>query len=500
MRVQAWSLGPLLSVAVLGAAGDLRLVEAVKNRNPEAARALLDLQVDVNTPQGDGATALHWTAHWNDMETLELLIGAGANVNAVNDLGVTPIALASAHQKATGVETLLAAGASPDLASETGVTPLMRAARTGSVDAARALLAGGANVNARETVREQTALMWAVAQRHPVVVRVLLENGANVHARTRTREAMVLLDADRELQRGVKTAREVGTMIKTGGSTPLLFAASHDDLESARLLLAAGANANDAAPDGNSVLVVATHSGQGELAALLLDHGADPNADGGGYTALHTAVLRSDLVAVEALLAHGANPNARLTRGMPVRRFGIEWSLPSTLVGATPFFVAAAFVDVDMMQALAAGGADPTLAILDGTSPLLAASGMVRSASANAGRRLTRPPVSAADVVRIDSYGRMDRPDLESRALGAIELLLELGVNVNARNATGDSALHGATAGGFTRVIQLLAEEGATLDLTNSHGQTPLSLTTEGRNRRVLEPAAELLRKLGATK
>ena len=255
MRVQAkslvaWSMGLLLSVASLDAAGDLRLVEAVKSRNTEAARVLLNQQVDVNTPQGDGATALHWAAHWGDLEMLELLLGAGANVNAANDLGVTPLALASAHREAPSVEKLLATGANPNLDSETGVTPLMIAARTGSVDAVRALLARGAHINARETAREQTALMLAVAQRHPVVVRALLENGADVHARSRTRDAMVLLDADKARERSVMTAREVGTMIKRGGSTPLLFAASHGDLESAKLLLVAGANANDAAPDG----------------------------------------------------------------------------------------------------------------------------------------------------------------------------------------------------------------------------------------------------------
>ena len=75
----------------------------------------------------------------------------------------------------------------------------------------------------------------------------------------------------------------------------MLFAARSGDLESAKLLVAAGADVNGAAPDGNSVLVVAAHSGHGSVAEFLLDKDADPNATGAGYTALHAAVLRGDL-------------------------------------------------------------------------------------------------------------------------------------------------------------------------------------------------------------
>src|SRR5205807_558418 len=142
---------------------------------------------------------------------------------------------------------------------------------------------------------------------------------------------------------------------------PLLFAARSGDVESMQLLLRAGADANDAQPDGVSALVLAAHSGHGAAAALLLDHGADPNALAGGYTPLHAAILRSDVPLVKALLAHGANPNLRMTRGTPLRRDTTDWNLPKTLVGSTPFLLAAKFLEPEILAALAAAGGDPRL-------------------------------------------------------------------------------------------------------------------------------------------
>ena len=173
--------------------------------------------------------------------------------------------------------------------------------------------------------------MWAVSQRHARVVRVLIDAGADVHARSRTRPVVTA--------RSAATAREgVVVVVDEGGFTPLLFAARQGDLASTRLLLAAGADVNDMAPAGTSALVVAAHSGHGELAALLLDHGADANAAGAGYTPLHAAVLRGDAGLVHALLERGAKPNARLMSGTRFSRQGKLWSLDMRWTGATPFF------------------------------------------------------------------------------------------------------------------------------------------------------------------
>src|SRR5262249_9372351 len=155
------------------------------------------------------------------------------------------------------------------------------------------------------------------------------------------------------------------------------------DLESAKLLVAAGAAVDDRAPDGYRAMQLASHSGHGELAQWLLDHGADPNAADAGFTTLHTAVLTGDLSLVKALLAHGAKPNARITKATPIRRLGEDLALPTPLVGATPFFLAAKYADVPILRALVAGGADPLVPAADLTTPLMAAAGVGWSGTTN---------------------------------------------------------------------------------------------------------------------
>lgn len=499
-NVIAWPALLLLLVVSLADASDLRLVQAVKQKDKSAVRALLKQRVNVNAAEGDGATALHWAAYHNDLETAERLIAAGANVNAANDLGITPLALAAVNADTSLVEKLLKSGANSEAAGEAGVTPLMEAARAGNVGAVRALLAHEANVNAKDNDREQTALMWAVAQHHSEVVQALLERGANVLARTRVRSQRIMLDQGP--RRIVKTSRQDATDAEMGGNTPLLFAAQVGDADSAKLLLAAGANVNDATGEGNSALVVAALAGHGSVAAVLLDAGADPNAAGGGYTALHAAVLRSDLQTVKALLARGANPNATLTKGSRVNRFGLQWALYNTLVGATPLFVAACYLEIDIMRALLAGGASPMLALPDGTTALLVAAGIDVEHQTRPSDRNDR----SGDPDQ--EYGRGVRP--ESRVVEAIELLLGAGADVNAANAAGDTALHGAAVSGFPNAIQLLADKGAKLDVKNKNGKTPLALTIGGgaeqrqgfgspRPSPGLQKAQDLLRKLGAT-
>jgi ankyrin repeat protein len=474
-----WWMVSLLSVASFAAStSDLDLPRAAKNQDKDAVRALLKQRADVNTPQGDGSTALHWAAHWDDRDTAGLLLGAGANVNAANDLGVTPLYLACANGSAAMVQTLLAAGANPNAAAATGVSPLMQAARSGSADAVQALLARGANMDATENSAGQTALMWAAAQRHPEVVRVLVMHGVDVRVRSRTSGVLVNINAG---GRGLG-AHGPAKVVQTGGSTAMLFAARVGCAECARALLAGGANANDSAPDGNSALVLAAHSGQGAFAAFLLDKDADPNAHGAGYTALHAAVLRGDLDLVKALVAHGANPNARLESGTPLRREGPDYALPESLAGATAFLLAAKYADVDMMRVLSAGGADVKLVAKDGSTPLIAAASADRRPGGNSG-------------------GVMEE---ESHAREAVKLVLDLGCDVNAANQAGNTALYLAASRGYNTVVQLLADKGAKLDVKNKRGVTPLAATLvtrkgdEGGQPR-LKSTADLLRKLGAT-
>lgn len=483
----AWVLAGLMATGPL--------LDAVRERDAEAVRALLGAGVDVNAPAADGATALHWAAYLDDADLVELLLASGARADAANDLGVTPLHLAAANGNAAIVAALLAHGADPGAASEAGITPLMEAARAGSAAAVRALVARGADVDTREAARGQTALMWAAARRHPDVVRVLLDAGADVDARSRVRPVVVMLD--RGPRRTVKTSRQDAVWMEAGGYTALLFAAQAGDVESIRLLLGAGAGVDDPAPDGRSPLVLAAFAGHGAAARALIEAGADVDAAGAGYTALHAAVLRGDLGTVRALLARGADPDTRLARGSPVRRFGSQWALPNTLRGATPLFLAAAYLEIPILRALLEAGADHTIGLLDGTTPLHAAAGLPVEKEA-------RP----SDVERwnlVDSDSPLIPRD-EGDAHEAARLLLDAGAAANRRTQAGDTPLHGAAAAGMTRLIQLLASRGADLDAVNGSGETPLSLTLPrppqpGRAGTAGRPeVADLLRRLGATR
>src|SRR5271154_5591729 len=279
IRVIGAGTAALPVLLCLGATVDNRLADAVQQQNKAAIQSLLSGKADVNAPQGDGATAILWAAHWDDLETADQLIRAGADVNHANDLGVRPLILACTNGSSSMVGKLLSAGAKADLAAPTGETPLMTCSRSGSVDAVKDLLSHGANVNAKERLQDQTALMWAVAESHPGVVRVLIQHGADVKARSRVTDQVIVREETGArlvcpAPEGITAKCIDAETIHKGGSTPLLFAARSGDVESAKLLIAAGANVNDVAPDGNGVLVVAAYSGNGKVAEFLLDKDA----------------------------------------------------------------------------------------------------------------------------------------------------------------------------------------------------------------------------------
>jgi len=474
-------LGALVPISLTAAGADRRLVEAARRQDREAVRTLLKQHVDVNVPQTDGATPLHWAAHWDDLDTADLLIRAGANVQAANSYGITPLALACTNGNAAMVTLLLKAGADPNAARSTGETPLMTASRTGSMEAVKALLARGARVEAKEPQEGQTALMWAISERHADIARVLIEQQADVHART------------------------------TSGFTPLLFAARVGDLASTRMLLDAGGDANEASSDGTSALLVATVRGHANVAMFLLDRGADPNASRTGYTALHWAagvwetelngangiitqaddgewntlggVKAGKLELVKALLAHGANPNARLEKTPPrvgYTQLQVEQRVAgvNAFPGATPFLLAAMAGDIEVMRALAAAGADPRLKTKDDTTALMLAAGL--------GRYLAESRVT------------------EPQALEAVKVAFELGADVNAANESGNTALHGAAQVKANSVIEFLVAHGADVNVANKRGQTPETIgdTVRAGSATVASRTStgDLLRQLGAKK
>ena len=455
-----------------GAEQDQRLIEAVKAEDVQAVRALLDGRADVSAAQPDGATALHWASYRDALDLAGLLIEAGAGVDAPNDYGVTPLALACENGAARMVRRLLAAGADPNVPRETGETPLMTCARTGSLGAVAELLARGADPRRAESERGQTALMWAAGEGHTPVARVLVAHGADVRARS------------------------------AAGFTPLLIAAREDQPALAELLLDAGAGVNVETPDGLTPLLVATLRGHAALATSLLARGADPNAGGTGYAPLHWAsgswhteltgslrgidterddewrslngVRTGRLALVEALLAHGADPDVRLVAHPPQFGFASQ-RFRVSLVGATPFLLAAMDGNLAVMQALAAAGADLRLATEQRTTPLMAASGLGR---VPAETRVT---------------------DVET--LEAVGFLLSRGADIDAANADGRTALHGAAHIRSDALVQLLVDHGAEVRAGDRRGITPLMIAEGGGH--ILLPGlgggstADLLRALG---
>lgn len=466
-------------------APDRRLVEAVRRRDQAEIDRLLNARIGITTADADGSTALHWAAYLEDPAIVDRLIRAGADVNVVNDLGATPLLLACRSADGTIAERLLDAGARPDVAQASGETALMLASRAGSTRAVRALLARGADVNAKERTRGQTALMWAAANGRSEVTRVLLEHGADVHARSQSRRLVFNMGGNRSA--GSASADTPLEEVPLGGSTPLLFAARSGDVESARMLLDRGANVEDAQADGNTALIVAIHSGHASVGALLLERGANVHAAPLGYTALHAAVLRgtlrdrgvsnSDPMAgipmVKALIAKGADVNAVLKKGTPVRRWSQDFAFLERWVGATPFWLASRFLEIDMMRTLGAAGADVKKASRDGSTPLMVAAGQGYSRASGTeafikDRRdfssYNSEPFAVATAVPVDE---------QRRAREAVLLALELGADVNQSNNAGDTAVHAAAALGMNSVIEVLASRGAHLSAKNRAGRAP---------------------------
>ena len=487
-----------------------RLVDAAARRDAGAVRALLRAGADVDQRRADGATALLWAAHWDDRETVGLLLAAGADVNAADDYGVTPLMRAGENASSATVDLLLAAGADPNAAQDSGLTALMVAARTGSSEVVRALLDHGADVNAATARTSATALMWAVAAPHRVIVERLLAAGADI---------------------GVST---------TKGMTPLLTAAQHGDVETARLLIAAGADVNQPGADGTYPLPFAIVDGHDDFALFLIEQGADPNQTIGGIPALAAAAGDTDawtfhwdrehggaqyavreragggriylapaqrLPLVEALLAAGADPDARITTsamlmnyiGHPTRGAFESFSCGTgDLRGATPLWVAAhdangsgyvpvpAAVDREnaaqhaaIIARLLAAGADPSLAIDDGTTPLMAAAGL--------GQCTFRPNLTRG---------------LRSRgAEAAVRVLLEAGAEIDAVNEADFTALHGAAYRGLNEVVEHLVAHGADLDARDYRGRTPYRLAEGSKQSfqfQAFPETAALLAALGA--
>ncbi len=440
----------LLTAATLAAAVRSEVANAAMQGNKAAVRTLLQQKADVNSPQIDGTTALHWAVNADDVELTELLIRAGARVSAANKAGATPLLLATINGNATIIERLIAAGADPNAAlTKSADTAIMMASRTGKVEAVKVLLNRGAQVNAKETWGGTTALMWAVSERHPDVVKLLIDSGADVNAKSN----FVPSASGRGFEGTSPVAAKPNQGIEefaSGWLTPLMFAARENDVESARLLIAAGANVDAICGDGKDALSLAIFNGSYDVASLLIANHANVNqADAQRFTPLFWAVDRRNmetapnfpwmvtadpLPLIKKLLDAGADPNAVINS---TPRAHMREGSPR-IVYATVLMRAAFAGDVELVKLLLAYGANPHMMSSDRETTLMAACG----------------------TGFINGYNRQRTP---AERLEVVKLLVELGENVNAADSYGITPLMVAANLGDIAVVRYLVDKGADL-------------------------------------
>ena len=319
--------------------------------------------------------------------------------------------------------------------------------RSGNPAVVDLLASKGANVNARGA-RGQTPLMWAVAEKHPEVIKVLLAHGADIHARSDTWSEVMAVSPHGYL--------DYNRPIPHGNDTALMFAARGGDLASAQLLVAAGANVNDEDAWGVSAVVLAAHSGFTDVVEFLLEKGANPNSGKAGFTALHEAIMRRDENLVKVLLDHGADANATVRTWTPTRRSSRDFNFPPELIGATPFWLAARFTQPEVMRLLVKHGADPLF--------VLRSEKMVegRGVAWEQRKEATTAVMAAAGMGGGGSpWTEIERSQREKLALEAVQIAVELGVDVNAKNLDGRTALDSARRLQWESVAAFLVEKGA---------------------------------------
>jgi ankyrin repeat protein len=451
------------------------LADAAASGDLATVRQLLKSRPDANEPSRDGTPALHWVVRMQDADTAQQLLNAGARPDLANRYGVRPLHLAIGNDDLPMVQLLLKAGADANSVDAAGDSCLVMAVHTGNLKLVSVLLARGAKPDAADAQYQQTPLMVAAREGHVDLVRLLLAQGAQVNAQTRAGRVPAFRTPG-------SNAGSKGSGIVRGGwpergerdpipgaKTALLYAAREGQLEIVRALIDAGAQIEKADADGVTPLLMAVLNGQMPVAHHLLERGANVRAtDWYGQTPLFAAVdLRNVDVAgptrdngvdrgaalqlVQAILGRSPDVNARTRESLPQRRWitrlgSLSWV---DFTGQTAFLRAALAGDVTVMRLLLEHGADASIATFNGTTPLMAAAGVNWTVS----QTFDEGPAALLEAAR---------------------LAIAQGNDVNAQNAMGLRAIHGAANRGSDDIIRLLVDKGAVTNTPDREGRTPV--------------------------
>jgi len=548
---------------VLSAAPTAPVADAAMAGDVATVRRLLKEGADVNAASGDGMTALHHAAIRGDAELVGVLLYAGANVRSTTRLGgYTPLHLASQRGHDAAIATLLKGGADPNLPTVTGATPLMLAAASGHVAAVKQLLAQKADVNAKEKANEQTALMFAAAYDRPEVVKVLVELGADVAVTSKVTDLTSLVSPEEALQEEIRMATQRASanagsksaapgltppppptkpendipgvtrgyrynelIGKQGGLSALHYATRQGSIASVKALLEGRADVNQRiAADGTTPLLMSIINGHYDLAMFLLEQGADPNAASeAGATPLYATIniewapksfypqpraqlqqRTSYMDLMTALLDKGADPNVRLRKKVWYTQYNFDL-LRTDEAGATPFWRAAYASDIEAMKLLISRGADPLITTIKGPTAARQQGGVQAGDPARlppmpAGSPGIGPLHAAAGVGYGEGFAGNAHRFAATGMMSAVKYLIEdVGVDVNAVDDDGNTAVHHAAARGDNEMITYLVSKGADVTKVNRAGLTTVDMANGPVQRTQPYPETiKLLESLGA--
>jgi ankyrin repeat protein len=504
LTIRGWRLATaLLSVGTLFSTGALAqetLSDLIRSGQREAVlAAITSPDIDVNVPDSDGSTALLWATYKVDHELVRALLKSGAKANVTNHYGATPLTEATKLADLELVRMLLAAHADPNSPNQDNQTALMLASSLGSQQIAELLIRSGANVNAVESFRGQTALMWAAGGNHPEIVDLLLAHRADVKLRAKYD------DWPRQM-----TSEPRAQFRQTGGLTALLYATRSGCYRCAVAIVKAGADVNQPNPDGITPLINALDNRSYDIAMYLLDKGANPGAwDMTGRTPLYVAVDMNSysgpngagsgnfqgfgegpppprpankanaMDLVNRLLTLGVDPNHELTRMRPNGNGRGRFADYMMRGGTGPLMLAAMNYDDEAVKALLAHGAEVDLPNVFQITPLMAAAGMSGASRGGVGSAIIGGP------------GR-PQVDIQARAITTIDLLLDAGASINTRvtdshthtaklvayiqgrDHEGQTALFAAAESGWDKVVKHMIDRGADPVVQDATGKLAL--------------------------